>query len=130
MSEDKYQVIFDGSITEEYPLDITIRRFAKYFKISKVKAKQLFSGEPQIIKANLSEDAAMKLAMAIATIGCECILEVMPVETDLSKKKGFVEQRRIPDRRVKPRRKAVRGSTVKPDRRQNNGRRQTDQPPN
>ena len=127
MSDDKYQVVFSGSITGEFPRDITTRRFAKYFKLSPAKAEQLFSGEAQIIKADLSEDAAMKLAMAIATIGCECVIETMPIDTDLSHQPGFVERRKIPDRRVISRRKAVRGAAIRPDRRKNNGRRRTDQ---
>lgn len=126
MSDDKYQVLFSGTITGEYSPDITIRRFAKYFKLSYTKAKQLFSSEAQIIKADLSEEAAMKLAMAIANIGCESVIEMMPIDPDLSHQPGFVERRKIATRRVLSRRKAVRGAAIRPDRRKNNGRRHTD----
>lgn len=126
MSEDKYQVVFGGNITGEYPLDVTVKRFAKYFKLSDSKAKQLFSGDSQIIKSDLTEEAAMTLAMAIATVGCECVIELMTADQDISRQPGFVERRKVADRRVKTRRKAVRGSALRPDRRKNNGRRLTD----
>ena len=126
MSEEKYQVVFNGSITGEYPLDITVKRFAKFFKLSKTKANQLFSGDAQIIKSDLTEEAAMTLAMAIANVGCECIIEEMNADPDISNQPGFVERRKIADRRVKSRRKAVRGSSLRPDRRKNKGRRVTD----
>jgi hypothetical protein len=127
MSEDTFRVIFNGTITEEYDLVTTIKRFAKYFRISQKKAKLLFSGSEQVIKTGLTEEDAMKLAMAIATIGCECVIEQVPEDPDLSKRPGFVEQRSGEDRRqMKSRRKVVRGSSSKPDRRQNNGRRHSD----
>jgi len=127
MGEDTFRVIFNGTITEEYDRVTTVKRFAKYFKISQKKAKLLFSGSEQVIKADLTEEDAMKLAMAIATVGCECVIEQVPEDYDLSKRPGFVERRNGANRRLmKSRRKIVRGSAVKPDRRQNNGRRLTD----
>lgn len=131
MDEDKYRVVFDGSITDEYPLDITIKRFAKYFKLSNVRAKQFFSGKAQVVKSGLSEESAMKLAMAIATIGGECVIELVPLDDDLSHQPGFVERRKVADRRIIPsRRKTERKASQKPDRRQNNGRRRTDKQSN
>jgi len=127
MTEDTYRIVFDGTITEEYDLETTKKRFAKYFKLNAKQAERLFSGDEHILKTGISEEESMKYAMAIANIGCECYIEPVPFDDDISKQPGFVERRRGGERRVNPsRRKAVRGTSIRPDRRQNNGRRKTD----
>jgi len=130
MEEERYQIIFNGATTEEYDLETTKKRFAKYFKLSLKKAERLFSGKDHVLKTDISEDQAMKFAVAIANIGCECYIEVVPYDDDISKQPGFVERRLSGERRINAsRRKAVRGASIRPDRRQNHGRRKTDPQP-
>lgn len=130
MSEESYRVTFDGATTEEYDLETTKKRFAKYFKLNLKKTERLFSGKVHILKTGITEAEAMKFAVAIANIGCECYIEPVPHDDDISHQPGFVERRRGGERRVNPsRRKSVRSASIRPDRRQNNGRRKTDQPP-
>lgn len=129
MSEESYRVIFNGVTTEEYDLETTTKRFAKYFKLNLKKTERLFSGKEYILKTGVGEEEAMKFAVAIANIGCECYIEPVPHDDDISKQPGFVERRRGGQRRVNPsRRKVVRSTSIRPDRRQNNGRRKTDAP--
>jgi hypothetical protein len=127
MSEDSYRVVFDGSTTEEYDLKTTKKRFAKFFKLSTSKTEQLFSGKEHILKTDISEEEAMKIGIAIANVGCECFIELVPYDNDISKQPGFVERRKNDDRRVSgARRKVVRDTSIRPDRRQNDGRRRLD----
>jgi hypothetical protein len=119
------QIIFDGSLTGEFDLATTKHRFANMFNLPAGRIDNLFTGNPQIIKLNLSESAAMKLAFKIAEIGCECVIEPMPDENDLSLQPGFVERRKISNRRQQFRR-GPRAGAIIPDRRSNNGRRKTD----
>ena len=119
------RVTFEGNVTGEYDLETTKRRFQKLFRLQKTQIERLFSGKSYTLKRNLSEAAAMYLAIKIAEAGCECSIESMPNENDLSQKPGFIEQRRIDDRRLKSRRPARPGAIV-PDRRNNDGRRGID----
>ncbi len=119
------QIVFDGAMTGEFDLETTKKRFAKLFKVQPARLEKLFSGVPQIIKRNITEPAAMELAFKIAEAGCECAIEQMPDENDLSLQSGFVERRRIRNRRTKYRR-GPRAGAIVPDRRFNNGRRKFD----
>jgi hypothetical protein len=127
MEEDSYQIVFNGATTEEYDLDTTKKRFAKAFKLSMKKTERLFSGRDHVLKTNISEEEALKFAVAIANVGCECYIEAVPHDDDISKLPGFIERRRGGERRVNPpRRKTVRHASIRPDRRKNKGRRRTD----
>ena len=121
------RVTFEGNTTNEYDLETTKRRFQKLFRLQKPQIERLFSGKSYTLKNNLTEAAAMDLAFKIADAGCECSIEPMPNENDISLRAGFVEQRRIGNRRVKFRRPPRPGAIV-PDRRNNNGRRVIDPP--
>ena len=130
MQEASYQVVFNGATTEEYNLATTKKRFAKAFKLSLKKTERLFSGKDHVLKTNISEEDALKFAVAIANVGCECYIEPVPHEDDISKLPGFVERRRGGERRVNaPRRKTARPASINPDRRKTKGRRRTDLPP-
>jgi hypothetical protein len=128
--KETYQVIFSGVTTEEFDLETTKKRFAKYFKLSMKKTERLFSGREHILKSKVSEDEAMRFAVAVATIGCECYIETVPYDDDISNQPGFVERRVSGERRMNPpRRKTIRTTSINPDRRKNRGRRKTDPPP-
>lgn len=121
------RVTFEGNATGEYDLETTKRRFQKLFRLQKPQIERLFSGKSYTLKNNLNEAAAMDLAIKIADAGCECCIEPMPNENDISQRAGFVEQRRIGNRRVKFRRPPRPGAII-PDRRHSNGRRGIDPP--
>lgn len=126
MSEEPLvKITFDGSMTGEFDEATTKKRFQALFRLQKNQVERLFSGKSYTIKKNLTEPAAMDMAIKIANAGCECVIEPMPDENDLSLQEGFVERRRIGNRRLKFRR-GPRAGAIVPDRRTNNGRRKTD----
>ncbi len=130
MEEDRYQIIFSGTTTDEYDLETTKKRFARYFKLSLKKTERLFTGKEHILKSNISEDEALRFAVAVANIGCECYIETIPYDDDISHQPGFVERRLHGERRINPpRRKTARSASINPDRRRNRGRRKTDPQP-
>jgi hypothetical protein len=124
-NEPLVKIIFDGTMTGEYDEATTKRRFQALFRLQKDHIQRLFSGKTYTIKKNLTESAAMDIAIKIAEAGCECAIEPMPDENDLSLQPGFVERRRLGNRRIKFRR-GPRAGAIVPDRRSNNGRRKTD----
>ena len=127
-TEQLVKIVFDGTLTGEYDEVTTKKRFQALFRLQKSQIDRLFSGNTYTIKSNLTEDAAMDYAFKIADAGCECAIEPMPDDNDLSLQPGFVERRRIGNRRVKFRR-GPRAGAIVPDRRSNNGRRKTDPGP-
>ncbi len=128
MSEPLVKIVFDGTLTGEYDEVTTKKRFQALFRLQKNQITKLFSGRSYTIKSNLTEPAAMDLAFKIAEVGCECSIEPMPDENDISLQPGFIERRRLGNRRVKFRR-GPRAGAIVPDRRENNGRRKTDPNP-
>jgi hypothetical protein len=126
-TEVQVKVTFDGTTTDEYDLETTKKRFQKYFRLEKAQIEKLFNGKTHTLKKNLSEASAMDLAFKIADVGCECSIEPMPNENDISQRADFVERRHIGNRRVKFRRPPRPGAIV-PDRRNTNGRRSIDPP--
>lgn len=109
----KYRIVFDGTLTGEFDLETTKRRFGKLFKLDARKTEALFSGKEQIIKDNITEDVAMKFAIKIAEAGCECYIEsVAPRDPDVPD----TGERRKSERRLRWRRGPRPGAIV-PDRR-------------
>lgn len=76
MSEQPYRVILQGYSSDkgEYYIEL---EFAKLFKISPEKTKELFSSVPKVIKENLSLEQAEKYKKAIEKTGAVCELENM-----------------------------------------------------
>jgi hypothetical protein len=127
--EVRYQIIFSGTISEEYDLITTKKRFAKFFKLNLKKTERLFTGKDHVLKTNISEAEAMKFAIAMANIGCECYMESLPHDDDISHQPGFVERRVSSERRIsRPRRKTLRTASINPDRRKIHRQRKTDNP--
>ncbi|MBD3647259.1 MAG: hypothetical protein HUJ31_07355 [Pseudomonadales bacterium] len=109
----RYRIIFDGTLTGEFDLDTTKKRFAKLFKLDTKRTEALFSGKEQVIKDNITEDTAMKFAIRIAEAGCECYIEsVAPDDPDIPES----GERRRSERRLRWRRGPRPGAIV-PDRR-------------
>ena len=122
------KIVFDGTLTGEYDDVTTKKRFQKLFRLKDEQVARLFSGTEFTIKSNLTEAVAMEMAFKIADAGCECAIEPMPDDNDISLQPGFVEQRKLGNRRLKFRRGPRPGAII-PDRRHNNGRRKTDPDP-
>ena len=90
MTEPLVKIVFDGTLTGEYDEETTKKRFQALFRLQKSQITKLFSGKSYTIKSNLTEAAAMDLAFKIADVGCECSIEPMPDENDISQQPGFV----------------------------------------
>jgi hypothetical protein len=113
MTDKLYQIKFDATITGEYDLDMTRRRFKKVFGLTKPALEKLFSGKELLIKKDLSEEGAMQFATRIADTGCECVIERIMDEDE-----EYYEENRVShDRRIRYRRD-VRPASVIPDRRE------------
>jgi ribosomal protein L7/L12 len=76
MAEEQYKVILKGYGEGKGEFYIE-EDFAKLFKISREKAKELLSGEPLTIKQNISEAEARRYEAAIKQIGAKCEIENM-----------------------------------------------------
>ena len=118
------QIVFDGSLTGEFELEEAKSRFKKLFKVDDRTIERPFSGKDYVIKANVSEDRAMKLAIRIVETGCECQMEIVPEPDDISQEPGFVERRKG-IRRLRYRRDP-RAGVIVPDRRLLTSRRKVD----
>lgn len=76
MSQEQYRVILTGYATSkgEYYVEID---FAKLFKITREKAKELFKTSPTTIKEGLSLEEANQYKSAIEKTGATCDVENM-----------------------------------------------------
>ncbi|MCW8956442.1 MAG: hypothetical protein OQL09_06135 [Gammaproteobacteria bacterium] len=76
MSEDLYRVILKGYSADkgEYYIEVD---FAKLFKISPEKARELFGSLPATIKENLPLEKANQYKSAILKTGALCEVESM-----------------------------------------------------
>ena len=119
-----YRVGFSGQITEEYDLKMTKRRFAKAFRLNAKMTERLFLATDQVIKSNVTEQAATDFAIKLLEIGCECYVEPMPLATDISQQPGFDEQRKSVRRRYY--RRESRPGSIVPERRLLSSRRHID----
>jgi hypothetical protein len=114
MTDKLYQIKFDATITGEFDLNMTRRRFKKVFDLTQPALEKLFSGKELLIKKDLSEEGAMQFATKIADTGCECVIERIEDEGE----EYYEENRAKHDRRIRFRRD-VRPAAVIPDRRLN-----------
>jgi len=80
MSEELYRVVLKGySLGKgEYYIELD---FAKLFKITREKAKEVLKSSPKTIKVNLSIEEAEKYKKAIEKTGALCELENMKFDT-------------------------------------------------
>ena len=74
MADDVYKVILKGYAAGkgEYYIE---EDFAKLFKISREKAKELFAQVPVTLKQNISEAEAQRYQDALKHIGAKCEIE-------------------------------------------------------
>ncbi|MCH8106669.1 MAG: ribosomal protein L7/L12 [Proteobacteria bacterium] len=76
MAEDQYRIVLTGYSTSkgEYYIE---EDFAKLFKISLERAKEMFQTSPTLIKHDLSLDQANKYKNSIEKTGAICEIESM-----------------------------------------------------
>lgn len=70
-----FHIIFSGALSGEYDLQTTKRRFKKVFRLSDDQVEKLFSGKEFVIKTHVTESIAMKFAIKLSDIGCECAIQ-------------------------------------------------------
>ena len=94
MSESLFKVVFSGQLTGEFDAATSRRQFARLFKLPSDKIESLFSGKDYVIKNNVSEEMAMKFAIAIAEAGCETVVQPTLGEGEVARMLGFPDRRR------------------------------------
>lgn len=72
MSEQNFQVVFSGRITEGAELAQVKANVAGLFKVGVDKVEQLFTGQPVVIKKGLDEATANKYQLALQRAGAIC----------------------------------------------------------
>lgn len=133
-SQPNYRVIFNGRLVQGYSVDQVAKNLARIFKQDLKNVKQaakidrILSGQPFVIKSQLTEEEARRYCDAMRKLGAEC--QVGPDIEGGNLKPHFIERRKLIRRKLANRRKQVRGSSILPDRRSGSGRRQVDSDPN
>lgn len=78
----EYQVIFEGKLTGERPLDEVKRNLAALFKMKAEQVDALFSGKPVVIKRDIDQATALKYQAAFKKAGAVCTVTAdMPENT-------------------------------------------------
>lgn len=68
----EYQVVFEGKLTGERPLEEVKRNLAALFKMKAEQVDALFSGKPVIIKRDIDQATALKYQAAFKKAGAVC----------------------------------------------------------
>ncbi len=78
MTEDRYDLSFDGTLSPEADPDEARRRLMAIFKLSESGAKRLFTGRAMIVKRNVDAATAAQFQQVFATAGA--VLRLSRVE--------------------------------------------------
>jgi hypothetical protein len=68
----EYQVLFEGKLTGERPLDEVKRNLAALFKMKAEQVDALFTGKPVVIKRDIDQATALKYQTAFKKAGAIC----------------------------------------------------------
>lgn len=68
----EYQVLFEGRLTGERPLDEVKRNLAALFKMKAEQVDALFTGKPVVIKRDIDQATALKYQAAFKKAGAVC----------------------------------------------------------
>jgi hypothetical protein len=68
----EYQVVFEGKLTGERPLEEVKRNLAALFKMKAEQVEALFSGNPVVIKRDIDQPTALKYQAAFKKAGAVC----------------------------------------------------------
>ncbi|MBO3277581.1 DUF805 domain-containing protein [Pseudomonas schmalbachii] len=69
MDATRYKIVFDGALMPQTPLQTAKENLARLFKSDPAKVDALFSGQPVVLKRDLSEDEAEKYLRALHSAG-------------------------------------------------------------
>lgn len=78
MAQETYNIIFRGQVVKNTTQEIAKKNLAALFKLPLEKVDAMFSGNPVILKKNVSFDVASKYRVAIKKAGG--VVELAPVE--------------------------------------------------
>lgn len=78
----EFQVVFEGKLTGERPLDEVKRNLAALFKMKPEQVDALFTGKPVVIKRDIDQATALKYQAAFKKAGAVCsVLSDAPENT-------------------------------------------------
>jgi hypothetical protein len=77
MSEEKFQIVVNGSLTEGAELEQVKQNIAKLFKTSLEKVEPMFAGRKLAVKKNLDRETAQKYKAAIIKAGLAAAIAPM-----------------------------------------------------
>jgi len=78
MSEELYNLEFEGKIIPGWELDEVKANLANLMKANEEKITQLFSGRRFFIKKNVDHPTAIKINNALKDVGADCIMTPIP----------------------------------------------------
>ena len=81
MLKNNYMIVLYGEIQPGEELQTVKENMVKLFNLSEAQVNTLFSGERQIVKKNIFNDAAMKYKYEIEKAGAVCHVEVEDTNT-------------------------------------------------
>ncbi len=70
-----FQVIFEGKLTGEKPIEEVKANLAGLFKMNAKQADAMFAGKPIVIKRNIDESTAKKYQAALKKAGALCLVQ-------------------------------------------------------
>jgi ribosomal protein L7/L12 len=74
MTESNYQIVFEGKLTGERPLEEVKRNMAALFKMNAAQVENLFAGKPVVIKKDIDQATASKYQAAFQKAGALCAI--------------------------------------------------------
>lgn len=80
MSDELFEVVFSGQISEGANLQEVKTRIGKMFKADGAQLEQLFSGQSIVIKKNADQQTAHQYKTALQGAGAECDLRSMSAD--------------------------------------------------
>lgn len=69
MDQSRFKIVFDGALMPQTPLETAKENLARLFKSDASKIEALFSGQPVVLKRDLSDDEANKYLRALHGAG-------------------------------------------------------------
>lgn len=124
MQEERYRVVLSGELDRKKTPKEIEAALATQFKLSPSILKRVMAGRPIVVKSGLNVEMAFMYKSRIDALGVFCRIERVP-ETSDTDAQGYVERRKSSrrDNNNNDRRKTRRASSIQPDRRVRDRRR-------
>jgi len=84
MSENRFKIVFDGTLQAGVEKSTALHNLAALFKTDAASIERLFSGQPVALKRDLSATEAESYLQALRKTGIEARLEAEPAAVELS----------------------------------------------